>query len=289
MRALVITNTITKRDSLSLEKYLNEVAKYDVLSPDEELRLFQQYHEGDDRAFQKLIKSNLRFVISVAKQYQHCGLGLNDLINEGNIGLIKAIERFDETKGFKFISYAVWWIRQSILLAIGEKSKEIRTPLNQQSVSLKVYQTIEELQQQLERSPSATEIAEKLDMKPEVVSEILSKSDTCQSLDAPFGEEEEGSLMYVVQDQSIPQPDTNMAVTESQAQEIAGLLNSLEPREAQVISLYFGLGTSHASTLNDISEDLGLSRERVRQIKGRALKKLRKMMASKNGEDFSMN
>ncbi len=289
MRALVITNTITKRDSLSLEKYLNEVAKYDVLSPDEELRLFQQYHEGDDRAFQKLIKSNLRFVISVAKQYQHCGLGLNDLINEGNIGLIKAIERFDETKGFKFISYAVWWIRQSILLAIGEKSKEIRTPLNQQSVSLKVYQTIEELQQKLERSPSASEIAEKLDMKPEVVAEILSKSDTCQSLDAPFGEEEEGNLMYLVQDQSIPQPDSNMAVTESQAQEIAGLLNSLEPREAQVISLYFGLGTSHASTLNDISEDLGLSRERVRQIKGRALKKLRKMMASKNGEDFSMN
>lgn len=275
MRALVITNSITRRDERSIEKYLNEIAKYEVLSPEEELNLFQRHKTGDPNALQKIINHNLRFVVSVAKQYQHIGLKLGDLINEGNIGLIKAAQRFDETKGFKFISYAVWWIRQSILQAISERSRKIRIPQNQQSLAIKVKQKRVELIQQLEREPTIAELAKETDLPEATVERNLLHSDMCTSLDARVDAEGDTTLLQLMEDSKIEKPDFNLAVKESQQLQVQQLLHTLSPRTATIIKLYYGIENGHSMTLKDISEMMGLSRERVRQIMERGLRKLR--------------
>lgn len=289
MRALVITHNITRRDSMSIEKYLNEVSKYDVLTPEEELRLFRRYKDGDEVAFQKIIRSNLRFVISVAKQYQHTGLSLDDLINEGNIGLIKAAQRFDETRGFKFISYAVWWIRQSILQAIGEKSKKIRLPANYQSRIQEVVRTRNELYQELEREPSLAEIAAVTDLKESDIENCLRDVKYCKSLNEPVGEDDDSaSLEDMLADPILPSPDAELVGTESLRIELTELLGALAPREAEILSMYFGLGRKQPLSLQDISDYLDLSRERVRQIKDRALRKLKRKIFNE-GMVFSVN
>lgn len=289
MRALVITHNITRRDSMSIEKYLNEVSKYDVLTPEEELRLFRRYKDGDEIAFQRIIRSNLRFVISVAKQYQHTGLSLDDLINEGNIGLIKAAQRFDETRGFKFISYAVWWIRQSILQAIGEKSKKIRLPANYQSRIQEVVRTRNELYQELEREPSLSEIAAVTDLKESDIENCLRDVKYCKSLNEPVGEDEDSaSLEEMLPDSILPSPDAELVGTESLRIELSELLGALAPREAEILSMYFGLGRKQPLSLQDISDYLDLSRERVRQIKDRALRKLKRKIFNE-GMVFSVN
>ncbi|PHN04072.1 sigma-70 family RNA polymerase sigma factor [Flavilitoribacter nigricans] len=289
MRALVITHNITRRDSMSIEKYLNEVSKYDVLTPEEELRLFRRFKDGDEAAFQKIIRSNLRFVISVAKQYQHTGLSLDDLINEGNIGLIKAAQRFDETRGFKFISYAVWWIRQSILQAIGEKSKKIRLPANYQSRIQEVVRTRNELYQELEREPSLAEIAAVTDLKESDIENCLRDVKYCKSLNEPVGEDEDSaSLEEMLADAVLPSPDSDLVGTESLRIELTELLGSLSAREAEILSMYFGLNRKQPLSLQDISDYLDLSRERVRQIKDRALRKLKRKIFNE-GMVFSVN
>lgn len=289
MRALVITHNITRRDSMSIEKYLNEVSKYDVLTPEEELRLFRRYKDGDEAAFQKIIRCNLRFVISVAKQYQHTGLSLDDLINEGNIGLIKAAQRFDETRGFKFISYAVWWIRQSILQAIGEKSKKIRLPANYQSRIQEVVRTRNELYQELEREPSLAEIAAVTDLKESDIENCLRDVKYCKSLNEPVGEDDDSaSLEEMLADAVLPSPDSDLVGTESLRIELTELLSSLSAREAEILSMYFGLNRKQPLSLQDISDYLDLSRERVRQIKDRALRKLKRKIFNE-GMVFSVN
>jgi RNA polymerase primary sigma factor len=277
MRALVITDSITRRDSRSVERYLNEIGKYDLLSPEEELDLFQRYRQGDERAFARLISANLRFVVSVAKQYQHVGLSLNDLINEGNLGLIKAARRFDETKGFKFISYAVWWIRQTILQAIQDKGRAIRVPQNQQTVSSRILRARDELLQRLERDPSIAELAQATGLTEVEVEAGLQPFGMCRSLDAPIGDgEEEVTLEHFLADYHIPGPDHRMTEEESLRVEMHELLRCLAPREAEVIALFFGLEGQRPLTLNDIAERFDLSRERVRQIKDRALRRLQR-------------
>lgn len=289
MRALVITHNITRRDSMSIEKYLNEVSKYDVLTPEEELRLFRRFKDGDEAAFQKIIRSNLRFVISVAKQYQHTGLSLDDLINEGNIGLIKAAQRFDETRGFKFISYAVWWIRQSILQAIGEKSKKIRLPANYQSRIQEVVRTRNELYQELEREPSLAEIAAVTDLKESDIENCLRDVKYCKSLNEPVGDDDDSaSLEEMLADAVLPSPDSDLVGTESLRIELTELLGSLSAREAEILSMYFGLNRKQPLSLQDISDYLDLSRERVRQIKDRALRKLKRKIFNE-GMVFSVN
>ncbi|MEN0002818.1 MAG: RNA polymerase sigma factor RpoD/SigA [Bacteroidota bacterium] len=275
MRALVITNSITRRDERSIEKYLNEIAKYEVLSPEEELRLFQRIREGDDVALQKIINHNLRFVVSVAKQYQHVGLKLGDLINEGNIGLIKAAKRFDETKGFKFISYAVWWIRQSILQSISERSREIRIPQNQQAQVSKLLQKRTELIQKLEREPSMAELANATELTESFIRQHLLNADVTTSLDARIDSEGDTTLSQLMEDSQIKKPDYNLMVTESQRLQVEQLLHTLPTRTSTIIKLYFGIDRGQSMTLKDISELLGLSRERVRQIMERGLRKLR--------------
>ena len=289
MRALVITHNITRRDSMSIEKYLNEVSKYDVLTPEEELNLFRRFKEGDQAAFQKIVRSNLRFVISVAKQYQHTGLSLDDLINEGNIGLIKAAQRFDETRGFKFISYAVWWIRQSILQAIGEKSKKIRLPANYQSRIQEVVRTRNELYQELEREPSLAEIAAVTELKESDIENCLRDVKYCKSLNEPVGDDDDSaSLEEMLADPVLASPDSELVGTESLRIELTELLGSLSPREAEILSMYFGLNRKQPLSLQDISDYLDLSRERVRQIKDRALRKLKRKIFN-DGMVFSVN
>jgi RNA polymerase primary sigma factor len=278
MRALVITNSITRRDSRSIEKYLNEIAKYDVLTPEEELELFKKFRNGDERAFSKIIRSNLRFVVSVAKQYQHVGLTLNDLINEGNMGLIKAARRFDETKGFKFISYAVWWIRQTILQAINDKARKIRVPQNQQTTSSKIIKMRDELMKDLEREPSLEELAEGMEMEESDIEKSLQSYQLCRSLNAPMDSEEDFTLENVLEDEKIDSPDNKMVHKESLRIEALEMLKTLSPREAEILSLFFGINRKRAHSLNDIADYFDLSRERVRQIKDRALLKLRRRM-----------
>jgi RNA polymerase primary sigma factor len=274
---------------MSIEKYLNEVSKYDVLTPEEELRLFRRFKDGDEAAFQKIIRSNLRFVISVAKQYQHTGLSLDDLINEGNIGLIKAAQRFDETRGFKFISYAVWWIRQSILQAIGEKSKKIRLPANYQSRIQEVVRTRNELYQELEREPSLAEIAAVTELKESDIENCLRDVKYCKSLNEPVGEDDDSaSLEEMLADAVLPSPDSDLTGTESLRIELTELLSSLSTREAEILSMYFGLNRKQPLSLQDISDYLDLSRERVRQIKDRALRKLKRKIFNE-GMVFSVN
>lgn len=286
MRALVITNSITRRDQKSLEKYLNDISKYDVLTPEEEVKLFKEFRNGNELAMEKIVRHNLRFVVSVAKQYQHLGLWLGDLINEGNIGLIKACRRFDETKGFKFISYAVWWIRQSILQAVNERSRKIRIPLNQQSNAFKILKKMEELLQKNERQPSLAELAAETGFTEEVVKKCLENYQKCRSLDAPIDEEGDHALINVMEDQEIESPDHDMVVRETQRVEVQQLLATLPPRTASVISMYYGIGMKHPMTLNDIGENMGLSRERIRQIINRGLRKLRTKSVS---SDFTLN
>jgi RNA polymerase primary sigma factor len=276
MRALKISNSITPRDELSLEKYLNDISKYDVLTPEEELALFKRLRSGDDQAINIIVRHNLRFVVSVSKQYQHTGMSLTDLINEGNIGLIKAAQRFDETKGFKFISYAVWWIRQSILQAVNEKTDKIRIPLNLRANILDVVSKREEFIQKNEREPSVEELAKATEFKVEMVKKCLEYNLRCSSLDAPLAEDSETALSGVLRDKNIPAPDYNMAVNESQKTEVEQLLKTLKPRQAEIISMYFGINGQKAMSLEDISDQIGVSRERVRQIKERSLRRLRR-------------
>ncbi len=288
MRALVITQSITRRDAKSLEKYMTEVSRYDVLTPEQEVNMFRKYKEGSLDAFQKIVNCNLKFVISVAKQYQNCGLSLGDLINEGNLGLLKAAERFDETKGFKFISYAVWWIRQSILQAIGEKSREIRVPFNHQSNLMRVMRTRDDLMQVYEREPTLEEIAAVVEMTLDSVEKCLSTNSRCSSLDAPLGDDEDVDLTYFIEDDAIPRPDAKVVQHESMQKEVEMLLNSLPENEAQVLSMFYGIGRDRAYSLDEISEMLGVGKERIRQIKYKGLKSLQSKV-QRHGLYFSLN
>jgi RNA polymerase primary sigma factor len=274
MRQLVITNSITRRDSKSIEKYMNEVSRYELLSPEQEVRLFKQFKAGDEAALRQIITANLRFVISVAKQYQNLGLTLEDLINEGNLGLIKAAKRFDETKGFKFISYAVWWIRQSILQAVGEKARKIRVPINYQSTMIKVLEARDKLLQSFEREPNIAEIAKQADLSEDIVEKCLETNMKVRSLDAPMEEGEEATLKHFMADDKIPNPDTKVAHFESMKKEVQMLLNSLKPREAMVLSMYFGIDRDRSMSLGEIGDILGIGRERVRQIRDKSLRRL---------------
>jgi len=278
---LKITKQYTNRESQSLDKYLQEIGKVDLLSPDEEIDLAIRIKKGDQRALEKLVKSNLRFVVSVAKQYQNQGLSLGDLINEGNLGLIKAAKRFDETRGFKFISYAVWWIRQSILQALAEQSRIVRLPLNRVGALNKIGKAYSNLEQEFEREPSAAELAHELDMDINEVSDTLKISGRHVSMDAPFAQGEENRLLDVLTNDQQPTPD-NELMSESLKNEIERALGTLTEREAEVIKLYFGLNKEHSLTLEEIGEKFNLTRERVRQIKEKAIRRLRHASRSKN-------
>lgn len=280
MRQLKITKQVTNRETASLDKYLQEIGKVGLISADEEVELAQKIKAGDQKALDKLTKANLRFVVSVAKQYQNQGLTLPDLINEGNLGLIKAAQRFDETRGFKFISYAVWWIRQSILQALAEQSRIVRLPLNKIGSINKINKKYAELEQLNERAPSAEEIAQELDMTEEDVKESLKNSGRHISMDAPLVEGEDSNLYDVLKSGESPNPDHEL-MNESLRIEIERALQTLTPREADVIRLYFGLGGQHAMTLEEIGETFDLTRERVRQIKEKAIRRLKHTSRSK--------
>jgi len=281
MRQLKITKSITNRESQSLEKYLQEIGKVDLLTPEEEVDLAQKMKEGDKEALERLTKANLRFVVSVAKQYQNQGLSLSDLINEGNLGLIKAAQRFDETRGFKFISYAVWWIRQSILQALAEQSRIVRLPLNKVGSLNKINRAFSELEQEFEREPSPEELAELLEIPTEEVETTLGVAARHVSMDAPFIDGEDNSLLDVLENNSTPDTDSALEYRESLRKEIERSLNTLTDRQADVIKLYFGIGIEHPMSLEDIGDKFGLTRERVRQIKDKAINKLRSVNRSK--------
>jgi RNA polymerase primary sigma factor len=270
----------TTRESQSLDKYLQEIGKVELLDPEEEIELARRIKKGDQKALEKLTKANLRFVVSVAKQYQNQGLSLGDLINEGNLGLIKAAKRFDETRGFKFISYAVWWIRQSILQALAEQSRIVRLPLNRVGALNKIGKAFSTLEQEFEREPSASELAEELDMSLFEVADTLKISGRHLSMDAPFIQGEDNRLLDVIQDERTPMPDFTL-IKESLSKEVERALSTLTEREAEVIRLYFGLGREHSLTLEEIGEKFQLTRERVRQIKEKAIRRLRHASRSK--------
>ncbi len=280
MRQLKISKQITNRESQSLDKYLQEIGKVDLLTPDEEVELAKRIREGDQLALEKLTKANLRFVVSVAKQYQNQGLSLGDLINEGNLGLIKAAQRFDETRGFKFISYAVWWIRQSILQALAEQSRIVRLPLNRVGSLNKISKTFSELEQKFEREPSPDELAEVLEVSTSEVVDTLKISGRHISMDAPFVQGEENSLLDVLENDSEDTPDAGL-INDSLRREVQRALSTLTQREADVVTLYFGLNGEHTMTLEEIGEKFNLTRERVRQIKEKAIRRLRHTSRSK--------
>jgi RNA polymerase primary sigma factor len=279
MRQLKITKSITNRESQSLDKYLQEIGKEELITADMEVELARRIKQGDQWALEKLTKANLRFVVSVAKQYQNQGLTLGDLINEGNLGLIKAAKRFDETKGFKFISYAVWWIRQSILQAIAEQSRIVRLPLNQVGSLSKISKAFSRLEQEFEREPSPEELADNLETTVEKISDTLSNSGRHVSMDAPFVQGEENTLLDVLEN-SDPNTDSNL-INESLSEEIKRSLSTLTEREREIIVLFFGLSTNHPLSLEEIGEKFNLTRERVRQIKDKALQRLRHTSRSK--------
>jgi len=284
MRQLKIIKQVTKRDTASLDKYLQEIAKVDLLTPVEEVELTARIKKGDMKALDKLVKGNLRFVVSVAKQYQNQGLSLPDLINEGNLGLIKAARRFDETKGFKFISYGVWWIRQSILQSLAEHARIVRLPLNKIGSINKINQTFMKLIQEFEREPTAEEIAKELDLAPREVKDAMVNASLHLSMDAPIGNDEDSVNLYdLLINNNIQKPDSEL-MSESLKKEIERLLSTLNHREAEIIRLYFGLNTQHPYTLEEIGEKFDLTRERVRQIKGRTLKTLQRK--SKNLKSY---
>ena len=281
MRQLKISKSITSRDSASLDRYLADIGKEQMISAEEEVELARRIKAGDQEALNKLTTTNLRFVVSVAKQYQNQGITLQDLINEGNVGLIKAAKRFDETRGFKFISYAVWWIRQSILQAIADQSRIVRLPLNQVGVINKIKKETARLEQQLKRVPTTEEIAEAIDLPVYKVSEIMKMNTHPQSIDSPISPNEETRFVDIFVHDNDEDTDT-LLMQESLASEIHDLLNTLPEKEREVLMLFFGIGTSHEHTLDEIGDILELSRERVRQIKERALKRLRQNTKNKN-------
>jgi len=276
-----ITKQFTNRESQSLDKYLQEIGKVELLTAEKEIELAIKIKKGDQVALENLTKANLRFVVSVAKQYQNQGLSLGDLINEGNLGLIKAAKRFDETRGFKFISYAVWWIRQSILQALAEQSRIVRLPLNRVGALNKIGKAYSNLEQEFEREPSALEIAQELDMDVNEIADTLKISSRHVSMDAPFAQGEENRLLDIIENEELPNPDSTL-MTESLKTEIERALSSLSERESEVIKLYFGLNKEHSLTLEEIGERFNLTRERVRQIKEKAIRRLRHASRSKN-------
>ena len=273
MRQLKIGDKITKRDDAALDKYLVDISREKLISTDEEVELAQKIHKGDQRALNKLVRANLRFVVSVAKQYQNQGLSLNDHVNEGNIGLVKAAQKFDETRGFKFISYAVWWIRQSILQAISEQSRIVRMPLNQVGFQSKLSKAIVNFEQENERRPSVQELADILETDEEKVREALGTNGKKVSVDAPFQDEESGSLIDIMTDETAPATDNKME-RESLSKDLDAALGTLSDRERQVLKMLFGIGCNEM-TADEGANTLSLTRERVRQIKERALKRLR--------------
>jgi RNA polymerase primary sigma factor len=274
MRQLKIIKQVTNRETPSLDKYLHEIGKVDLINAEEEVELAGRIKNGDEKALDRLIQANLRFVVSVSKQYQNQGLSLPDLINEGNLGLIKAAQRFDETRGFKFISYAVWWIRQSILQALAEQARIVRLPLNKIGSINKINKTFADLEQRYEREPSVQEIAEVLEMAPDDVKEALKSAGRHVSMDAPITQDEETTLYDVILSKDSPSPDKSL-LTDSLRKEIERVLSTLTYREANIIRLYFGLNGKHPHTLEEIGEEFGLTRERVRQIKEKAIKRLK--------------
>ena len=279
MRQLKITKSITNRESASLDKYLQEIGREELVSPEEEVELAQRIRQGDQVALEKLTRANLRFVVSVAKQYQNQGLSLPDLINEGNLGLIKAAEKFDETRGFKFISYAVWWIRQSILQALAEQSRIVRLPLNQVGSLNKINKALGRFEQENERQPSTQELADMIDIPKDKIDDTLRVSGRHVSMDAPFGDGEDNSLLDVLPNDDSPMADRGLN-KESLSTEVERALQVLTPREREIIKCFFGIGCQEM-TLEEIGENLDLTRERVRQIKEKAIRKLKKPSASK--------
>jgi RNA polymerase primary sigma factor len=281
MRQLKITKSITNRESQSLEKYLQEIGKVELISPDEEVQLAGRIKQGDQAALDKLTKANLRFVVSVAKQYQNQGLSLPDLINEGNLGLIKAAQRFDETRGFKFISYAVWWIRQSILQALAEQSRIVRLPLNKVGLTNRIQKAYSQLEQEYEREPSPEELAEVLELEIEEISATLGIGGRHVSMDTPLSEGEENTLIDVLENPNAESADGNIEHKESLKQEIDRSLKTLTERQKEVICFFFGIGVDHPMSLEDIGARFNLTRERVRQIKDKAITKLKTNSRSK--------
>ncbi len=280
MRQLKIIKQVTNRETPSLDKYLHEIGKVELITAEEEVELARRIRKNDHPALNKLIQANLRFVVSVSKQYQNQGLSLPDLINEGNLGLIKAAQRFDETRGFKFISYAVWWIRQSILQALAEQARIVRLPLNKIGSINKINKTFAILEQQHEREPSILELAQALELAPEDVKEAIRSSGRHVSLDAPLTNGEEGNMYDVMLSKDAPSPDREL-LNESLRKEIERALSTLTHREASIIKLYFGLSGKHPNTLEEIGEQFNLTRERVRQIKEKAIKRLKHTTRSK--------
>ncbi len=287
MRQLKITQSITnRRESHTLEKYFTEVSNVSMITPDEEVNLAQRIREGDQLALEKLVKSNLRFVVSVAKQYQNRSLPLNDLINEGNLGLIKAAKKFDETKGFKFISYAVWWIRQSIMQALAEQSRIVRLPMNKSGAINQIRRAYAELEQKYEREPTEEELADILDMKPNEIRNTLGAEVKQTSMDAPFGEEESGSLLDVLENETTGPTDGQLVFNDSLKVETLRALSTLTAREREVIMMSFGIALDNPFTLEEIGDAMGLTRERVRQIREKALQKLREPSKNRRLKEF---
>jgi RNA polymerase primary sigma factor len=281
MRQLKITHSITNRDIKSLDKYLQDICSEELLTPEQEVQLAQRIKQGDQAALERLTKANLRFVVSVAKQYQNQGLSLPDLINEGNVGLIKAAKRFDETRGFKFISYAVWWIRQSILQAIAENSRIVRLPSNQLGALNKLKKEISKLEQQLERPPSEEELAEMLDIPEDKIKAIMGISGRHVSIDAPLASDEDVNFVDVLPNEDTPPTDDKL-MQESLSQEIERFLSTLTEIEREVIRMYFGIGQPHPLSLDEIAMKFNLTRERVRQIKEKGIKRLKNSSKSKH-------
>ncbi|AAQ65780.1 MULTISPECIES: sigma-70 family RNA polymerase sigma factor [Porphyromonas] len=281
MRQLKISKSITNRESASLDKYLQEIGREDLISVEEEVELAQAIKRGDRKALEKLTRANLRFVVSVAKQYQNQGLSLPDLINEGNLGLIKAAEKFDETRGFKFISYAVWWIRQSILQALAEQSRIVRLPLNQVGTLNKIIKAQQKFEQENERRPSSAELAKELDIAEDKIADTMKVSGRHISVDAPFVEGEDNSLLDVLVNEDTPNTDKSL-INESLAVEIERALSTLTEREAEIVKLFFGIAGCQEMTLEEIGDKFGLTRERVRQIKEKAIRRLRQSNKCKN-------
>lgn len=284
MRQLKITKSITNRESTALEKYLQDIGREAMVGLDEEIELAKRIREGDEKALERLTKANLRFVVSVAKQYQNQGLALPDLINEGNFGLIKATQKYDETRGFKFISYAVWWIRQSIMQAISEQSRMVRVPINQMGSANRIRKFINQFEQEHERYPSLSELTEHIDLPEEKIVEALAMATTQVSMDAPFTSNEEGSLLDVLPNKNAPSAD-DLLVAESLSTEVANALASLSEREQIIIKCFFGINQPEMS-LEEIGERTGLTRERVRQIKEKAIIRLRKNSQSERLKSF---
>ncbi len=286
MRQLKITKQITNRETASLDMYLQDIGRVELITADEEVALAQRIKAGDQKALDKLVKANLRFVVSVSKQYQNQGLSLPDLINEGNMGLIKAAQRFDETRGFKFISYAVWWIRQSILQALAEQSRIVRLPLNKIGAINKINKTFAKLEQELEREPIAEEISELLDILPEDIRETMKNQGRHMSMDAPLGNLDDGGSMYELLENTHEVTPDNELIKESLRNEIDRALTGLTSREADVVRLYYGLSGGHSHSLEEIGEKFELTRERVRQIKEKAVRRLKHASKSRILKDY---